>query len=208
MDPAKRPDTTGMREGILVHPTGERSRRVHAAALEATRELLDEGGLPAVTVDAIAARSGVSKATIYKHWPSKTAVAAEAFGLLMAEVVELPDTGTARGDFAEQARRVSAFYASPAGTVFAQLLAACVTDPDAAPYFRVYFLHGRREAIRTLWERARQRGEVDGGIDVETAIDLLFGPLIFRLLSGHRRLSPEEADRISEAALQGLISRD
>jgi len=192
-------------EGILVHPTGARSRRVHEAALQATCDLLDEGGLPAVTVDAIAERSGVSKATIYKHWPSKTAVAAEAFGRRMAETVALPDTGTARGDLAEQVRLVSAFYASPAGTVFAQLLAACVSDPGAAPYFRVYFLHGRRVAIGVLWERAIRRGEVDPAIDVETAIDILFGPLIFRLISGHRPLTPEEADAISRAALHGLL---
>ncbi|WP_285778794.1 TetR/AcrR family transcriptional regulator [Microtetraspora sp. NBRC 13810] len=192
-------------EGILVCPVGTRSRRVHEAALRATRELLLEGGLPAVTVDTISERSGVSKATIYKHWPSKTAVAAEAFGRHMAEVVEPPDTGTARGDLTEQVRRVSSFYASFDGAVFAQLLAACVTDPEAAPYFRIYFLHGRREAIRRLWERAVRRGETDPGIDVETAIDLLFGPLVFRLLTGHRELTPTQADNLAHAALNGLL---
>ncbi|MEU3188239.1 TetR/AcrR family transcriptional regulator [Streptomyces sp. NPDC006923] len=193
--------------GILAHPRSPRSLRAHGAAIAATGQLLDEGGLPAVTVDAIAERSGVSKATIYKHWPSKTAVAAEAFGTRMADAIPLPDTGSARGDLAEQVRRVSAFYASRAGTVFSQLLAACVTDAEAGPYFRRFFLSGRRDAMRTLWERALDRGEVDPSVDVETAIDVLFGPLIFRLISGHRPLTEESADAIADAALDGLLKK-
>jgi AcrR family transcriptional regulator len=182
-----------------------RSIRAHNDVLEAAIALLEEGGLPAATVDAISTRSGVSKATIYKHWPNRTAVAAEAFGRRMADAVPLPDTGTARGDLTEQLRRVSEFYGGRDGTVFAQLLAATVGDPDSAAYFRDFFLAGRREAIATLWRRALDRGEVQETIDVETATDLLFGPLIFRLMSGHAPLTPDRADAIAAAALTGLL---
>ncbi|MDO8212089.1 TetR/AcrR family transcriptional regulator [Conexibacter sp. CPCC 206217] len=188
--------------------TRPKSVRAHDAVLQATRELLQEGGLPAATVDEIARRSGVSKATIYNHWPSRTAVAAEAFGGQMADAIPLPDIGSATGDLTEQARRVAAFYASDAGTVFAQLLAAGTTDPHAGEYFRDFFLVGRREAIRTLWDRARRRGEVRSDVDVETAIDLLFGPLIFRLLSGHAPLDADAAEAIADAALHGLLAQD
>jgi AcrR family transcriptional regulator len=174
--------------------------------LDATIELLEEGGLPAATVDAISARSGVSKATIYKHWPNRTAVAAEAFGRRMADAIPLPDTGSARGDLTAQVHRVSEFYGSAPGTVFAQLLAATVGDPDGGRYFRDYFLAGRREAIAVLWQRAVDRGEADVAIDVETAIDLLFGPLIFRLMTGHAPLTPANADAIAKAALEGLLA--
>jgi AcrR family transcriptional regulator len=187
-------------------PQRPRSQRARAAVLAAADALLAEGGLPAATIDAIAARSGVSKATIYKHWPSRSAVAAEAFGQRMANAVPLPDTGSARGDFAAQVRLVSEFYASPAGTVFAQLLAASVTDPDAAVFFRTFFLAGRRRAIAQLWQRALDRGEVDDTIDVEVAQDVLFGPLIFRLLSGHAPLTENKADEIATAALHGLLA--
>jgi AcrR family transcriptional regulator len=183
------------------------SVRARESVLAATCALLAEGGLPAATVDAISARSGVSKATIYKHWPSRTAVAAEAFGIKMAKVIPLPDTGSAIGDLSEQVRRVSQFYASHAGTTFAQLLAACVSDPAGAPYFREFFLAGRREAVATLWRRALDRGEVRGEVDVEIATDLLFGPLIFRLMSGHAPLTEAEADAIAAAALGGLLDR-
>ncbi|NRN67317.1 Transcriptional regulator [Kibdelosporangium sp. 4NS15] len=176
---------------------------MHDAAVAAAIELLEEGGLTAATCDAVSARSGVSKATIYKHWPSKTAIAAEAFGTLMGDALPLPDTGSAVGDLTEQVRQVSAFYA--AQPVFAQLLAACVTDPTGAPYFRHFFLADRRKAIATLWQRAIERGEAKPEIDAETATDVLFGPLVFRLMSGHQPLTPEEADKITAAALGGLL---
>jgi AcrR family transcriptional regulator len=189
------------------HLARPRSIRAHDAALAAARDLLREGGLPAATVDAIAERSGVSKATLYKHWPSRTALAAEAFGLQMADSIPLPDTGSAAGDLSEQVRNVSKFYASPNGTVFAQLLAACVTDPDGAEYFRDFFLAGRRQAIAQLWKRALERGEVRPDIDVETATDLLFGPLIFRVMTGHAPLTKKHADAMADAALRGLLRR-
>lgn len=183
-----------------------RSVRAHDAVLAAARELLAEGGVPAATTDAISRRSGVSKATIYNHWPSRIALAAEAFGAQMAEAIPLPDTGSAAGDLAEQMRRVSAFYASEAGTVFAQLLAACQTDPHGAEYFRDFFLAGRRETSRTLWQRALDRGEARPEIDADTAADVLFGGLIFRLMSGHVPLTRERADAMSQAALRGLLA--
>lgn len=187
-------------------PQRPRSVRARKAVLDATNELLAEGGLPVATIDAISARSGVSKATIYKHWPSRTAVAAEAFGQRMSSAVQLPDTGSARGDFTTQVRLVSEFYASQAGTVFAQLLAASVTDAEAAHFFRTFFLAGRRQAIAELWKRSRDRGEVRPDVDVAVAHDILFGPLIFRLLTGHAPLSEEQAEQIADAALHGLLT--
>jgi AcrR family transcriptional regulator len=184
-----------------------RSVKAHNAVLTATAQLLAEGGYPAATVDAISQRSGVSKATIYKHWPSRTAVAAEAFGGQMATAVRTPHTDDPRADLVEQVHRVSSFYASMTGRVFAQLLAACVTDPDGAQYFREYFLAARRAEIATLWNRATEAGIARPQVDVETATDILFGPLVFRLLTGHAELSEDNAKAIAEAALDGLTNK-
>lgn len=174
--------------------------------MDATAQLLDEGGYAASTVDAIAARSGASKATIYKHWPSRTAVAAEAFGAMMAQDLPLPDTGSTVGDLTEQVVRVSAFYASSRGDVFAQLLAACVEDAAGAAYFRDYFLDGRRAAITELWQRGVSRGDVDADIAIDDVIDLLFGPLIFRRMSGHCTLTEEHARRLADVALRSALA--
>lgn len=195
----------GQTHALFARPVKPRSIRVHEAALDATRALLREGGLPAATIDAISARSGVSKATLYKHWPSRTAVAAEAFGRDMADAVPLPDTGTTEGDLVEQVRLVSRFYASAEGTVFSQLLAASVTDEGGAAYFRAWFLASRRAAVRTLWERGLARGDVRAEVDVDTATDLLFGPLVFRLMTGHLPLTDDAAEAVARAALHGLL---
>lgn len=189
----------------FVRPTGARSDRIHQAILVATAELLDEGGFPSATMDAIAARSGASKATLYKHWPSRTAVAAEAFGTTMAEALPLPDTGSTTGDLTEQVVRVSAFYASARGKVFAQLLAACVEDASGAAYFREYFLNGRRAAITELWQRGVERGDADADVAIDDVIDILFGPLIFRRMTGHCALTEEHARRLAATALRGLL---
>lgn len=191
----------------FARPTGARSDRIHQAILAATAQLLDEGGYPATTVDAIAARSGSSKATIYKHWPSRTALAAEAFGAMMAQDLPLPDTGSIVRDLTEQVVRVSAFYASTRGGVFAQLLAACVEDTAGAAYFREYFLDERRAAITELWQRGLARGDIaQADVAIDDVIDLLFGPLIFRRMTGHCPLTEEHARRLAEVALGGLLS--
>src|ERR1700761_8473044 len=105
---------------VFARPAGRRSDRIHERVLQTTAELLDQGGYPAATIDAIVARSGVAKATVYNHWPSRTAVAANAFGRMMGEDMPLVDTGTFAGDVRAHMRAVSAFYGSPRGQVFAQ----------------------------------------------------------------------------------------
>ena len=205
MDP--QPTTYGPAEmtGLVLHPQTPRSLRVHEAALAATRELLREGGLAAAVTDAISARSGVSKATLYKHWPSRIAIAAEAYGRDMAEAVPDSHTGSALDDVRDQVRRTSAFYASPEGLVYRELVGACATDAGGAAYFRAYLLAGRRSAFKRLWLRAVESGEVRGDVDADIATDLLFGPLLFRLMTGQRPLTPDTADAITDAALQGLL---
>ncbi|MBP2477492.1 AcrR family transcriptional regulator [Crossiella equi] len=182
-----------------------RSLRARNAVLQAATELLREHQHE-VTVDAIAARSGVSKATIYKHWPNKTAVAIDAFAEHMAQEVPAPDTGDAREDLRQLARAVYAFYASPAGQVFAGLVAGVQGDEDGKRVFVDRFLAGRRDGVRAIWRRGVERGQLRGEVDVEIAIDLVFGPAIFRLLTGHAPLGPDVAAAVTDAALAGLTA--
>jgi AcrR family transcriptional regulator len=185
-------------------PEPARSSRTRQAVLDATAALMAESGLAATTIDAIRDRSGVSKTTIYKHWPNRLCVAVDAFAGRLAADASLPDTGTAQGDFRGQVRRVSAFYAAPAGSVFAQLLASASQDPVAAGWLRARFLDSRQRGIRELWDRAVSRGEVRDDIDPDLAMDLLFGPVMWRLVSGRRPLTEDDADALVDAVLNGL----
>src|ERR1700722_4182614 len=164
-----------------------------AAVLSAAAEILHEEGFPGATVDAISQRSGVSKATIYNHWPTRTAVAAEALASYMGGRVRVPHTDDPRQDVIDLVVETNRFYHSRSGEVYAQLLAASVTDPEGARYFRELFLQTRRDIFREVWARAVESGVGNPAIDVDDAIDVLFGPLLFRLMAGHIALTDANA---------------
>ncbi|MGW7692219.1 TetR/AcrR family transcriptional regulator [Streptomyces asiaticus] len=187
-------------------PRRPRSARAHDAVLTATSALMREVGIATITIDRIAGRSGVSTATIYKHWPCKAAIIAEAFGRDTAEAVALPDTGRPIDDLVTYAADLLTHYTSPDGALFGQLLAACATEPQAAPYFHEFFLMPRRAAVKPFWDRAAEAGLTRPGVDAATATDVLLGPLVFRLMSGHASLTPDEVRKLVEYALHGLLA--
>lgn len=185
-----------------------RSETAHAAVLDVTAELLVSVGFDDVSMDTIAARAGVSKATIYKWWPTKLSVALEAFGARMARAITIPDTGNARTDFTQELDAVMTYYQSPEGRTFATLLAQSQNSPDARDTFRAQFLDERRSVVREIWQRGVERGELRADIDPDTAMDLIYGPAIFRLLTGHAPLNTASAVAITTAALEGLLVAD
>jgi AcrR family transcriptional regulator len=197
---ADEPAPAGSRRG---RPRSEDARR---AVLAAAGALLDEGGLPLVTIEAVSARSGVGKPTIYRYWPNRLAVAIDAFADRMAAQVPPADLGDARGDLSEQVRRVAAFYSTHEGTVLTQLLGAAAADPAAAKQLRDGFLVGRWADTTRMWQRAVARGEVRADIPAEVAIDVLFSPIVYRLLVGHAPIDPESAGAIADAVLGGLLA--
>src|SRR6478752_209152 len=160
-------------------PGRPRSQQSRAAVLRATSELMREVGLRAMTTEDIAARSGASKATIYKWWPNKYAVAVEAFLSEMAVESPDPDTGSAREDFRLALRGLIHFYTGENGGAYAQLVGEAQFDPKIG-------------------------GELRAGVDPEVAIDLIFGPAMYRLVAGHAPLDDTAADAVVDAAIRGL----
>jgi AcrR family transcriptional regulator len=182
----------------------KRSAEAEAAILKATLYLLERQPLRKVTADAIARRAGVSKATIYKWWPNKSLVALDAYQASMTEQVAMPDTGSAEQDFIEQLKSVAAFYAGSLGRLVCQFLAEGQSDPEFLKLFRERFLYARRDTARVMWLRGVDRGEVRKEIDGEIVLDLIYGPIIFRLLAGHGPLSASESQALVEAVFSGL----
>lgn len=175
-----------------------------AAILKATLYLLGRQPLRRITTDAIARRAGVSKATIYKWWPNKSMVALDAYLADMTEQVASPDTGSAEMDFTLQLKSVTAFYTSPLGRLFGQFLAEGQSDPKFLALFRERFLYARRDAARVMWQRGVERGEIRSDIDSDTVLDLIYGPLVFRLLAGHGPMNELEAEKVVNAVFGGL----
>lgn len=181
-----------------------RSLQAEAAILKATLYLLERQPLRKVTADAIARRAGVSKATIYKWWPNKSLVALDAYLAGMTEQVAAPDTGSAELDFTRQLKSVMDFYTSPLGRLFCQFIAEGQSDPAFLALFRERFLFARRDAARVMWQRGVERGEIRPEVDGELVLDLIYGPMIFRLLAGHGSVDEQDSNALVAAVFGGL----
>ena len=150
-------DDTKPRSGSpLGRPRSEQSR---VAVLRATSDLMREVGLNAMTTEQIADRSGASKATIYKWWRNKYAVAVDAFlSEMLAESAD-PDTGSAVRDFEIVLRGVMRFYDSDSGRVFAELVGQAQSDPTVEVELRDHLMQSRRDVGRRIWARGVARGK-------------------------------------------------
>lgn len=174
------------------------------AVIRATSLLMHEVGLRAMTTDEISARSGVSKATIYKWWPNKYAVAIEAFLTEMMAESPDPDTGSAREDFRLAIRGVARFYSGPSAHVFAQLIGVAQSDARVQSELREHLVAPRRELMRQIWDRGVARGELRSDADADAAVDLLIGSVLYRLLMGHAPLDEKAADALVDTLVGGL----
>jgi AcrR family transcriptional regulator len=183
-----------------------RSEERRDAVLTAAMELMQEDDLRRASVDRIAQRSGVSKATIYKWWPNRTAVAIDAFLQQMMADAPVPDTGSAAEDFRLTLRGMMGFYASPSGAIYAQLVGEAQFYPTERERIRTYQVNVRRAAVKKIWGRGVARGELDPNVDPEVALDLIFAPAVYRMMTGHGGLTPDDAEAIVDLAMRALAS--
>jgi AcrR family transcriptional regulator len=192
----------------LPSPRGRpRSEESRSAVLAAANQLLRDVGLRKMTIEAVAVISGVGKPTIYRWWETKGLLALDAYLDDMVAKATPPDTGNGHEDFRRHIKAVLQFYSGPEGRVFAEFIAEAQGDPLLAEAFRSRFLAERRRLVTAMWKRGVERGEFRDDVDVDVAMDMLFAPIIYRLLAGHAPLSPSLAKKIQDAAFTGLITR-
>jgi AcrR family transcriptional regulator len=183
-----------------------RSEKAHKAVLDAAAELLLARGLSAVSMDAVAERAGVSKATIYRWWPTKETLALDALYTEWDTARPSPrDTGSLRGDLLALMRPWARLASSrPYGRVLAALLTEAQTDPVFAAEYRQRVFEPRRDQARAVFRRAIDRGEIPADTNIEVALDLLYGPLYHRLLHGHAPLNDRFTQDVIDMALNGI----
>jgi AcrR family transcriptional regulator len=188
-------------------PGRPRSAKAHEAILGATTELLLEQGLQAMNMDELAARAGVSKATIYRWWDSKELLALDALATewgTSGPIAER-DTGSLRGDLLAQFRPwLRKLQDKPYGRVIAGFVAQAQTDPEFAALYREHFVRPRRDATRPLLVRAIERGEVAARTDLDVTLDLLYGPIYHRLLHGHAPLNDRFVQQVIDAVSRAI----
>jgi len=150
-----------------------------------------------VSIEAIAARSGVGKQAIYRRWRGKGEVILDAFAARADRSLQLPDTGSLVGDLTAVLTDLFRALQGDAATVNRALMAEALRDPIFGAQLRDGFIALRRDALRPLLERARQRGEMAADDDV--LLDLVYGPMWYRLLVGHGPLDDAYARELAEA---------
>ncbi|MCQ8773489.1 TetR/AcrR family transcriptional regulator [Streptomyces telluris] len=187
-----------------------RSERSRRAILDAALELIGETGFAKLTIEAIAARAGVGKQTIYRWWPSKAAVLFEACVLEGVDPagVELPDTGDLAADLRTVLRATVDELNDPRlDAPTRALVSETANDPELGRALTEKVLEPQLQAYARRLRAAQEAGQVDPDADVRIALELLVGPLFHRWLNRTLPLTHAYADAVLDLALRGLAPR-
>ncbi|MBF6157741.1 TetR/AcrR family transcriptional regulator [Nocardia cyriacigeorgica] len=185
-----------------------RSERSRQAILAATRELIDEVGYAKTSIEAIAARAGVGKQTIYRWWPSKGAVIFDSF-LALSEGTDndmaLPDTGDLRADLRQVMRATVAEFADPAfEKPIRALNTEIINDPSLAELYRDKLARPVDEVKKARLRSAQDAGQLAADADLDLVLEVLYAPLFQRWLLRTGPLTPEYADSLVELTLRAF----
>jgi AcrR family transcriptional regulator len=179
---------------------------VEQAVFEASLRLLATRDYGEISVETLAERAGVSRTTIYRRWPSKAAVVAAAVSSLYLDRVEVPDTGSLAQDLTILLTETYRVMADGDGRVLEKLVRQSSQDPELTELVRS-ILYARRRMYVTILNRAIARGEMPPEADQELLLDLLLGPLWFRLLVSGAPITPAAAGSVVELVLTGALPR-
>jgi AcrR family transcriptional regulator len=191
-------------------PGRPRSAAADMAIIRATLELLFEHGYRALTMEQVRERAGVGKATIYRRYGSKEELVRAVVAHLNTGMPEPPDTGSLRGDFDEVVRSLLAgAEVSGALTFMPRMLSEAAQEPELRAIFYAALVQPRRDLLEAILRRAIARGEIRADTDVDLAIDMLAGPIVYRVLitGGDVADIAQRPARLFDAVLEGLRPR-
>jgi AcrR family transcriptional regulator len=203
-----------LQRGILSKPTETatgrgrpRSDQAHQAILAASLEEVFAVGFRALSIDMIASKAGVGKATIYRRWPNKAAVVMDAFLAEVGPGTGFPRAARALDRIRMQMKAQSKAFRSRYGVLIKSLLGEAQFDPELAEAFRERWIMPRRQLAREVLEEAIQQGDLRDDIDIETAIDMLYAPIYYRLQIETGPISEKYVDGVFGQVMAGLRSR-
>ncbi len=196
--------TPGAASGVSARLT--RSERCEAAILAATRELLAKGGVRELTIEGVAACSGVAKTTIYRRWRSKDELALAVVIDMVQTVVAVPALADTRSELIALVQAaVRVLGKTLMGTVMQGLVPELATDSELARAFRERVVALRVQEVERLLRRGIERGELRADIDIGLTHELLFGAVYYRLFLSGAPLDRNLAERIVDGVLPGLL---
>jgi AcrR family transcriptional regulator len=185
-------------------PGRPRSEESRLSILRSTLKLLkQDGGFADLTIEGIAADANVGKTTVYRWWPTKAALVADAFSTSAENELRFPNTGSVYTDINIQMRGLIRIFRSQRGKVVAALLAGGQSDPELLEAYRDRFLWPRRRQAYETLQRGVDRGELPAGSDFDLILDSLYGPILMRFLIRHVKLEESFADELCHLILRG-----
>ncbi|QKG21936.1 TetR/AcrR family transcriptional regulator [Actinomadura verrucosospora] len=158
-----------------------RSESSRRAILAATGDLCSEAGYGRLTIEAIAARAGVSKKTIYRWWPSKGAVVLELLGETATIATAPPDTGDLAADLHTMLTEIVDMLTPPRNSAGTGVISEALHDPDLARDLRERLIQPGIDAFKQRLRRAQETGRLHPDADLDVALDLLYGPIYHRM---------------------------
>jgi AcrR family transcriptional regulator len=201
------PMSSGMKkEQEDPQPLGRpRDGRADRAIVEATLELIGEDGVHGFRTEDVAARAGVGKGAIYRRYRSKDQLAAAAVAELVNEELAVPDTGSTRDDLLALMREAVALYrGSFAGRLIPSLVGAMGESPELGRALREGFLASRRAVLSEVIRRGVERGDLRRDVDVDLVLDVLGGPLFYRLLITGGPIDDHLAEGVTDLIMRGF----
>jgi AcrR family transcriptional regulator len=186
-------------------PGRPRSEQARRAILQSTLRLLQETGFPELYIEAIAAHANVSKATVYRWWPNKAALVADAFFSVTDAKLRFPDTGSVRTDLNLQMKQLVRIFRGKEGRIVAALIGGGQSDPELIDAFRTRFLRPRRQEAYETLRRGMQRGELPANLNMDLLLDTLYGAIYFRFLIRHASLSEAFINDLCRIVVDAVI---
>jgi AcrR family transcriptional regulator len=189
--------------GLRRTPGRPRSEDARKAILRSTLRLLQETGFPELSIEAIAADADVGKATVYRWWPNKAALVADAFSSSADEELRFPNTGSVRDDVSIQMKHLVRVLRGRRGRIVAALIGGGQSDPELIQAFRDRFMMPRRQEAYETLRRGIARGELPVDLDLDLTLDALYGALYMRFLIRQSGLTEEYVDEVVGLVMDG-----
>jgi len=188
-------------------PGRPRSPEADRSILTATIDLLADEGYGGVTMEGVACRAGVGKATVYRRWPSKSALVVDAMTACREQRTPPPDTGSVRDDLLVFVRGFrDHIRTSDAGRVIPALVTELARNPELATAFREGFVQPRRARIIEAVRRGVERGEVRPDVDLDVVADGVVAMLMYRFLVSGMAIDEELPERVVDVLWRGIAT--
>ncbi|MGA8619401.1 MAG: TetR/AcrR family transcriptional regulator [Candidatus Sulfotelmatobacter sp.] len=184
-------------------PGRPRSEAARVAIMRSALNLLGKNGFADLTIEDVAADANVGKATVYRWWPNKAALIADAFASSTTRSLHFPDTGSVNTDMSQQMRQLVKVFRGRRGRIVSAMLGGGQSDKDLIAAFRERFLWPRRREAYATLQRGVRRGELRKDIDMDLLLDSLYGPIYMRFLIRHDTLTPAFVDSLCGLVLGG-----